>query len=210
VLQEHEFERIGGSSTVAADVRVIAATNRDLPAAVAAGRFRQDLFYRLNVFPVALPPLRARQQDIALLVHYFTARFAAKIGRGITRVPREAMQRLASYSWPGNVRELENVIERAVILSPGPELRVAPEMLIETTTGTAAAAPPEVPRPAAGAPSPTSLEEVERSHIVSVLKQTQWRIDGPQGAARVLNMHPSTLRSRLKKLGIQRSSAERD
>src|SRR5262249_21668508 len=129
VLQEHEFERIGGAQTIVADVRVIAATNRDLTAAVAAGTFRQGLYYRLNVLPVAVPPLRARQEDIPLLVHYFANRFASKIGRNITRVPREVMQRLVSYSWPGNVRELENVIERAVILSPGPDLRVVPEML---------------------------------------------------------------------------------
>ena len=129
VLQEREFERVGGSQTVKVDVRLIAATNRDLPAAIAGGTFRQDLYYRLNVFPVTLPPLRERKDDIAPLVHYFVARYAAKIGRKITRVPHEAMQRLMAYPWPGNVRELENVIERAVILSPGAELVVAPEVL---------------------------------------------------------------------------------
>src|SRR5439155_10238497 len=129
VLQEREFERVGGAKTIRVDVRVIGATNRDLAQAVTESRFRQDLYYRLNVFPVKLPPLRERVEDIPLLVHYFVGRYAAKIGRAITRVPKEAMQRLMAYPWPGNVRELENVIERAVILSPGPELAVAPEAL---------------------------------------------------------------------------------
>jgi formate hydrogenlyase transcriptional activator len=205
VLQEQEFERIGGAKTIRVDVRVIAATNRDLPKAVADGSFRQDLYYRLNVFPLTLPPLRARSEDIPLFVHYFVSRFAAKIGRRIARVPPAAMQRLAEYSWPGNVRELENVIERAVILSPGPDLQVAAEMLLESASpAPAPAASVTVPQ---GAALPSgSLEAIERTHIVSVLARTRWRIDGPQGAARVLNLHPSTLRSRLKKLGIQRSS----
>jgi formate hydrogenlyase transcriptional activator len=217
VLQEHEFERIGGGQTLKADVRVIAATNRDLTRAVAAGTFRRDLYYRLNVFPIALPPLRARPEDIPLLVHYFTSRFAANIGRKITHVSRDTMQRLVAYSWPGNVRELENVIERAVILSPGHELQVASEVLLETTpvvsvtpAAAVAPAPPAgiAPTPISteSPPGPVSLEEVARRHIISVLQQTQWRIEGPQGAARVLNMQPSTLRSRLKKLGIQRGS----
>jgi PAS domain S-box-containing protein len=212
VLQEHEFERIGGSQTIAADVRVIAATNRDLSAAVAAGTFRPDLYYRLAVFPITLPPLRSRREDIALLVHYFVNRFAAKIGRKITRVSRDTMQRLAAYAWPGNVRELENVIERAVILSPGPNLHVAPEMLLDAGSAPIAPAPvahSPAPSVADRAPdTPAALQDVERSHILAVLKQTRWRIDGPQGAARVLNMNPSTLRSRLKKLGIRRSAEQ--
>jgi len=199
VLQEREFERVGGTKTISVDVRVIAATNRDLAAAVAAGTFRQDLYYRLNVFPVELPPLRRRTEDVVLLVHYFVARHAAKIGRTIPRVPQEAIQRLVDYPWPGNVRELENVIERAVILSPGPELAIAPEALPAVT-----AMPVEAER----VTDPAALREVERQHIVTVLKRTGWRIDGPQGAARVLNMHPSTLRSRMQKLGIRRSAAE--
>src|SRR5262249_4169603 len=142
VLQEREFERVGGSQTIKADVRVIAATNRDLPGAVAERKFRQDLYYRLNVFPVTLPPLRERPEDIPLLVHYFVARDRAKIGRQIPRVPKSTMERLAGYAWPGNVRELENVIERAVILSPGPDLQIAPEIL-------PAAVPAVVPGPAA-------------------------------------------------------------
>jgi formate hydrogenlyase transcriptional activator len=197
VLQEREFERVGGAKTIRVDVRVIAATNRDLAHAVREGMFRQDLYYRLNVFPLQLPPLRRRVEDIPLLVHYFVGRHAAKVGRAITRVPEEAMQRLVAYEWPGNVRELENVIERAVILSPGPELAVALEAL--------PAAPPPTPPQAA---DPAALKDVERQHIVTVLKRTGWRIDGPEGAARVLNMHPNTLRSRMQKLGIRRSAAE--
>jgi PAS domain S-box-containing protein len=200
VLQEREFERVGGGATIRVDVRVIAATNRDLEQAVAAGKFRQDLFYRLNVFPVRLPPLRERVEDIPLLVHYFVGRYAAKIGRAITRVSPEAMQHLATYAWPGNVRELENVIERAVILSSGPELGIAPEALPASPAGPAA--------DDGRAADPEALREVERQHIVTVLKRTGWRVDGPQGAARVLNMHPSTLRSRMQKLGIRRSAAE--
>jgi PAS domain S-box-containing protein len=201
VLQEREFERVGGAKTIRVDVRVIAATNRDLAQAVADGRFRQDLYYRLNVFPVQLPPLRARTEDIPLLVHYFLERYAAKVGRPITRVPDDAMQRLMAYPWPGNVRELENVVERGVILSPGPELTIAPELL--PMPAAAAATRADV-----GSGTATSLREVDRQHIVAVLKQTGWRIDGPQGAARLLNMNPSTLRSRMQKLGIRRSAAE--
>jgi formate hydrogenlyase transcriptional activator len=204
VLQEREFERVGGAKTLRVDVRVIAATNRDLVQAVTVGKFRQDLFYRLNVFPVQLPPLRERAEDTPLLVHYFVERYAAKIGRAITRVPQEAIQRLMAYPWPGNVRELENVIERAVILSPGPELTVAPELLPVLPIA-------PVPAPASTripTADPAALHEVERQHIVAVLKRTSWRIDGPQGAARLLNIHPSTLRSRMQKLGIRRSAAE--
>src|SRR5205823_2045963 len=161
---------------------------------------RQDLYYRLNVFPVTLPPLRERPEEIPLLVHYFVARYAAKIGRRISRVPKETMGRLVAYAWPGNVRELENVIERAVILSAGADLVVAPEAL-------PAIAPEVLPeRPATADAVP--LERVERAHIVSVLRRTNWRVDGPRGAARLLKMHPSTLRSRMQKLGIRRSEEQ--
>ena len=210
VLQEREIERVGGNKTMPVDVRVIAATNRDLKAAAAAGTFRQDLFYRLNVFPVEVPSLRERPQDVPLLVHYFVARCGAKIGRRIRTVPAESMRRLLAYSWPGNVRELEHVIERAVILSPGTELTGVPEL-------ESVAAPPRPPSSTnvASQPSPprdempaVALDEVERSHIVSILKQSGWRIEGPLGAARLLDMNPSTLRSRMKKLGISRSLDE--
>src|SRR5262245_7429008 len=218
VLQEQEFERIGGRQTLRVDVRVIAATNRDLTRAIATGTFRSDLYYRLNVFPVVVPALRERREDIPLLVHYFVARYAAKIGRRITRVPGDVMERLVAYPWPGNVRELENVIERAVILSRGPDLQVAPGALPTAAAPTArpapavhAAAPVEIarpqPDPGHGDGEPLSLEETERKHILAVLVRTGWRIDGMSGAARLLEMNPSTLRSRMKKLGIRRSTA---
>ena len=208
VLQEQEFERVGGSNLIKVDVRVIAATNRDLLRSATEGTFRQDLFYRLNVFPVQLPPLRERREDIPPLVHYFIRRFSMKIGRKITRIQRETMERLVSYSWPGNVRELENVIERAVILSRGVELEVAPGVLPEMEA--VAPSPAPSPRPAqpekpSEVPSPQSIEQVERGHILAVLMQTNWRIEGSDGAAALLNLNPSTLRSRMKKLGVQRS-----
>jgi transcriptional regulator with GAF, ATPase, and Fis domain len=199
VLQEREFERLGGRQTQHTDVCVIAATNRDLPRAIAEGTFREDLFYRLNVFPVRISPLRERREDIPLLVHWFARRFAAKIGRRVDRVPRGTMERLVGYVWPGNVRELESVIERALILSTGPELEVAPELL---PVPSPPAPPPSVPVE----PDDTSLEAIERSHIVAALRDAGWRIDGPGGAARLLDLNPSTLRSRMKRLGIRRST----
>jgi PAS domain S-box-containing protein len=201
VLQEREFERIGGRTTLRVDVRVIAATHRDLERAIAEGRFRQDLFYRLNVFPVTLPPLREREDDLPLLVAYFVERHAARVGRSFAPVSDATLGQLRRYPWPGNVRELENVIERTVILSRGPELEVPPGLL-------------ELPRPgaggagvaaSAGAGRPLSLDELERRHIVETLRATGWRIDGPNGAAVRLGLHASTLRSRMKKLGIARS-----
>jgi PAS domain S-box-containing protein len=207
VLQEREFERVGGSKTIRVDVRLIAATNRDLNQLVAAGQFRQDLYYRLNVFPVHLPPLRERPGDIPLLVHYFVTRYAAKIGRHLTRVPTPVMQRLVTYAWPGNVRELENVIERAVILSPGPDLLLEPEVL-PSVYSKASVNGGTVPNTPASPEGGRTLEQAERHHIISVLQQTDWRIEGPQGAARLLKVNPSTLRSRIKKLGIRRSAAE--
>ena len=209
VLQEQEFERVGGSNLIKVDVRVIAATNRDLFRSASEGTFRQDLYYRLNVFPVQLPPLRERCEDIPPLVHYFVRRFSLKIGRKITRIQRETMERLMNYSWPGNVRELENVIERAVILSTGIELEVGPGVLPEIAA--VASAQAFVPRPAPvekgpEAPSPQSIDQVERNHILEVLMRTNWRIEGSDGAAALLNLNPSTLRSRMKKLGVQRST----
>ena len=212
VLQEHEFERVGGHQTIKVDVRVIAATNRDLAREVAEGRFREDLYYRLNVFPLHMPALRDRPEDLALLVHFFVQRYASKIGRKITRIAKDTMNRLAEYPWPGNVRELENVIERAVILSEGPELELGPELL--PAAATRAHQPGHdgqaVPQPEAGNAArddgPAALSEVERAHILATLKRTSWRIDGVGGAARLLNLNPSTLRSRIKKLGIRRDT----
>jgi formate hydrogenlyase transcriptional activator len=209
VLQEQEFERVGGSNLIKVDVRVIAATNRDLFRSASEGTFRQDLYYRLNVFPIQLPPLRERREDIPPLVHYFVRRFSLKIGRKITRIQRETMERLMNYSWPGNVRELENVIERAVILSPGIELEVAPGVLpeIAAVANAQAAAPRPAPQEKGPeTPSPQSIDQVERNHILEVLMRTNWRIEGADGAAALLNMNPSTLRSRMKKLGVQRST----
>ena len=209
VLQEHEFERVGGSNLIKVDVRVIAATNRDLLRSVSEGTFRQDLYYRLNVFPVQLPPLRERREDIPPLVHYFVHRFGLKIGRNVSRIQRETMERLVSYAWPGNVRELENVIERAVILSRGIELEVAPDVLPEIAAVAHAqtAAPRPAPEEKVPAVSrPQSIDQVERNHILEVLIRTNWRIEGPEGAAALLNLNPSTLRSRMKKLGVQRST----
>jgi formate hydrogenlyase transcriptional activator len=212
VLQEHEFERVGGHGTIKVDVRVIAATNRDLAGAVAANTFRADLYYRLNVFPITLPPLRARPEDIPLLVHYFVGRYAAKIGRHISRIPTDAMQRLTAYPWPGNVRELENVIERAVILSPGSDLNVPFDILAVPELPVTPPPPRPVPSAVAAAATPSDgsdggdLRSVERDHIIAVLKRTNWRIEGTTGAAVVLKVNPSTLRSRMKKLGIRRSA----
>ncbi|HME71400.1 MAG TPA: sigma 54-interacting transcriptional regulator [Myxococcota bacterium] len=203
VLQEREFERAGGSSTIRVDVRVIAATNRDLGKAIAEGKFRQDLFYRLNVFPVKVPPLREREGDLPLLVSYLVGRHAARIGRRIAHVSNETMERLAQYEWPGNVRELENVIERAVILSSGSELEIGADVL----SGVGSVAPAQA-SPAIGAAAPApggSLDDVERRHIVETLRATGWRVEGPDGAATRLGVNPSTLRSRVKKLGISRS-----
>ncbi len=191
VLQEREFERVGGSSPIQADVRVIAATNRDLLKAVRDQTFREDLYYRLNVFPIALPPLRQRPSDIALLVRFLIDKFKMRIGKRVDGVSPQAMQRLTAYSWPGNVRELENILERAVILATGPTLEIDTEFLASST-----------PAPRT---EQTALEAVERNHVLAILKQTDWVIDGPKGAAKLLDLHPNTLRSRLKKLGIKRA-----
>lgn len=202
VLQEREYERVGGAKTLCADVRVIAATNRDLGAAVASGAFRQDLYYRLNVFPVKVPPLRERRADIPLLVHYYVSRSAARIGRPIERIPTEAMDRLCAYDWPGNVRELQNLIERAVILSPGSELASSAIVL----PGQASAGHQDLSMSPPEAGKGQSLERIERDHILGTLRSTGWVVDGPRGAAQILGLHPNTLRSRMKKLDIRRST----
>ncbi len=194
VLQEHEFERVGGTAPVRTDVRVIAATNRDLAKMAKDGKFREDLFYRLNVFPVRLPALRERPGDVSLLVRHFVTKFAVRFGKRIETVGADALEALTAYPWPGNIRELENVIERAVILSDGPELEIDPEVL--SLAGTPGAAGPDA--------SAQSLVAVERDHILGVLAQTGWVIEGAGGAAKMLGLHPNTLRSRMKKLGISR------
>ncbi len=192
VLQDGEFERVGSARTIRVDVRVLAATNRDLEAAVREGRFRHDLYYRLNVFPIRIPPLRERTEDVRLLVKYFVARYATKYGKRIGAIPQPAMDALAAYPWPGNVRELVNVIERAVILSQGPELNLGERL----------PKPGIAPRDA----RLLTLEELERDHIRAVLDLTGWRVSGEHGAARLLGLKPTTLESRMKKLGIQRKT----
>jgi PAS domain S-box-containing protein len=208
VLQEREFERVGGSETVRIDVRLIAATNRNLREMVARGRFREDLYYRLAVFPVALPPLRERVADIPLLVRSFLLRFARQAGRPIHDVTSEAMDELVSYRWPGNVRELQNVIERAVILARGPlvdldalpDLSEGGEMHSLSDDISNAHTPPVISlRP----PAPT-IDELERGYVAEVLAETSWVIEGERGAARRLGLHPNTLRSRLKRWGLTR------
>ncbi len=194
VLQEREFERVGGNAPIKADVRVIAATNRDLERAVAEGRFRQDLYYRLNVFPIPLPPLRERRTDVPLLVRFIVDRFAARVGKRIDSIPAATLERLAAYDWPGNVRELENILERAVILAAGATLEIAPELLPTP-------APRETPEAAA---APGGLKSVERQHILAALARTNWVIEGANGAAQILDLHPNTLRSRMKRLRIRR------
>ncbi len=190
VIQDGEFERLGSPRTIKVDVRVIAATNRDLEAEIRKGRFREDLFYRLNIFPITAPPLRDRTEDIPLLVESFVEKGSKRMGKSIELIPERVMQKLQDYPWPGNVRELENVIERAVINTSGPKLHLADDL--------ARPVHKEMPTPL------KSLEEIETDHIIRVLEETNWRIDGPKGAAKILDMNPSTLRSRLRKLGIQK------
>jgi PAS domain S-box-containing protein len=196
VLQEREIERVGGGAPIPVDVRIIAATNPDLLKAVGAKTFREDLYYRLSVFPIPLPPLRDRAEDIPLLVRFLVEKFAARVAKRIDGLSPETVQRLMAYRWPGNIRELENVLERAVILATGPTL----DLEIDTELLATPATPEDQTLP--------SLEAIERRHILTVLRQTRWVIDGPHGAARVLGLHPNTLRSRLKKLGITRSAHE--
>ncbi len=190
VLEEGEFERLGSPKTIKVDVRVIASTNRDLELEVKNRRFREDLFYRLNAFPISIPPLRTRAEDIPQLVSYFVGKYARKFGRKYETVPKSMMKALQEHSWPGNVRELEHVIERAVITSPGPMLRLVDGLEREV--------------PEARKDSLKRLEAIERDHILKVLQETGWKINGEGGAASLLGLHPSTLRSRIKKLGIKR------
>jgi PAS domain S-box-containing protein len=203
VLQEREFERVGGNQTIKADVRVIAATNRDLGKRISEGNFRADLFYRLNVFPIHLPPLRARQADIPLLTHFFVQKHAMRIGRRIESLDPESMRRLVAYSWPGNIRELENFIERALILNSSPVLHVNVDGYEDEQRPVPGGAVPET-----GEGSRASdLDSIQREHIQSVLCEANWVIEGSQGAAIRLGLKPGTLRHRMKKLGISRDTA---
>jgi formate hydrogenlyase transcriptional activator len=208
VLQEHEFEPVGSSRPLHVDVRVIAATNRNLKEAVDSGRFRSDLFYRLNVFPIELPPLRDRCSDIPKLVAFYVSRFSRRFGKEVETVSKETLETLMGYSWPGNVRELQNVIERAVVLSPGPTLNLSHILLPAPVSG-AGPETPEIPaqesQPAAAASKLATLKELERAHILAALQQSRGVVEGPNGAARILNLHPNTLRHRMKKLGIKPS-----
>jgi formate hydrogenlyase transcriptional activator len=192
VLQEREFERLGSTRTQKVDVRIVAATHRDLEGMILEKLFRSDLYYRLNVFPIHVPPLRERPEDIPLLAHHFVQQAARQMGKTIDTIPQETMEALIRYRWPGNIRELENVIERSVILSPGPVLLLSPRDLKSRV-------PPDQ-----RADRQQTLEEVERSHILATLKGTRWVVSGPNGAASRLGLNRSTLHFRMKKLGIVR------
>jgi len=189
VLQHNEFERLGSSNTVKVDVRIVATTNRDLEKEVREGRFREDLYYRLNVFPITVPPLRQRKEDIPLMIEAFLEKYSRKLGKQFTSISRETMKALQDYPWPGNVRELESILERAVILCPGPVLQLADRLEGSSPTVSSAV---------------RTLEEAERIQILKILSETKWRIEGKDGTAAILGIHPSTLRARMHKLGIVR------
>lgn len=188
VLQEHEFERLGGTATVRVDVRVIAATNQDLASLVGEKRFRADLFYRLNVFPISLPPLRNRRSDIPLLVQHFVARFSERMKKRIDSIPEHAIEDLIGYHWPGNIRELQNIIERSVVETPDGALRLCP-------------------LPESRRPDPVTMEDAEREHILEALRATNWVVGGPSGAAARLGMKRTTLVHRMRLRGIHRNAA---
>jgi DNA-binding NtrC family response regulator len=198
VLQDQTFERLGGSRPLHTDVRLIAATNRDLPAQVAAARFRSDLFYRLNVFPITVPPLRERREDIRLLIEHFSRKTSRKLGRDCAGVSPGFLERAQAYDWPGNVRELQNIVERALITCWDTALEgsefLSSSGAVETSVALASATV-----------RLETLEQVERAHIQRVLQSTGWVIEGAAGAARILGLNPSTLRGRLRKLGIRKA-----
>jgi len=193
-LQEREFERIGGTRTIRVDVRIVAATNRNLAEMMRNGQFRADLFYRLNVFPIALPPLRERCDDIPALVRHFTSQFAQRMNKKIHHVPTELMEALREYDWPGNIRELQNLVERAVIMSTGPELRLPPYELKRFVREDTPAAK-------------RTLAEVEKDHIMNVLREVRGAVGGRDGAAARLGIPRTTLLYRMRKLGIARPGA---
>ena len=205
VLQDGSFERLGSSKTISVDVRIIAATNRNLEEEMQHGRFRQDLFYRLNRYSITIPPLRERLDDIPLLVEHMVEKFGRNLGKEIRQIPARLIEALQAYSWPGNIRELEGVIERAVLLSPGPELRLADRLeerrhMPETTQDEISIVETTPVRQDFS----KSLAEVEREYILQVLEKTNWKVQGPYGTAKILDMNPNTLRSRMKKLKIER------
>jgi len=193
VFQDGEFERLGSSQTLRTDVRVIAATNRNLEEDVRKKKFRMDLWYRLSVFTISIPPLRERSEDIGLLVNYMVKSFEKKLGKRIKSVPNHVFTKLQNYSWPGNVRELENVIERAVINTQGDTLQVEDSLAAQRSEN---AEFPDLPI--------KSLEEIEREHILLALRKTNWKIHGKDGTAVLLDINPSTLRARMRKHGIHR------
>jgi len=207
VLQERELERVGGNTTITVDVRVIAATNRDLRELVRTGRFRSDLYFRLDVVPLVVPRLAARRADIPALADHFLRKLEGLWKRKLGKLSEGALTRLSAYDWPGNVRELSNVIERAAISSDGGLIEVPPELLAFFEPGSA-----DSPRASADATAPEpqtreevrTLADVERAHITRALEQTRWRLAGPDGAGALLGMHPNTLRHRMKKLRIER------
>jgi transcriptional regulator with GAF, ATPase, and Fis domain len=196
ILHDHEFERLGSSTTRTVDTRVIAATNRNLDMLIEKGAFRADLYYRLGVFPIRIPSLRERRDDIPLLVWFFITNLQTRLGKTFERIPANMMDALISYDWPGNVRELRNVVERAMILSPGPRLELGSILPVRGSGMNASARAPEH--------SSANLEEIESAHIVRVLEECDWRVRGKDGAAERLGLKRSTLQSRMKKLGIQR------
>lgn len=204
ILEEGEFERVGGSHTIKVDVRVIAATNRNLEEAVRKGVFRSDLYYRLDIFPITLPPLRERKEDIPILVNHLVKQLSQKLGKTIETIPQDTMAKLRNYPWPGNVRELRNVIERAVIITQGPKLR-----LIDVLDSQALELDPQKQATRQdifidSALASETLEQTEYNVILRTLKNVHWKLEGPGGAAELLNLHPSTLRSKMRKLGIER------
>jgi PAS domain S-box len=212
VLQEREFEPVGSSQPVHVNVRVIAATNRNLEESIKTGSFRDDLFYRLNVFPVELPPLRERRSDISKLATFFVFHYSKKLGKNIEGISQDTMDRISGYSWPGNVRELQNIIERAVILCQQPILELKSDLAPISARGVLPQAPEGLseaevaPYSTSAPPALSTLKEMERGHIMAVLKQTGGVVEGPNGAAKILNLHPNTLRHRMSKLGIKRST----
>ncbi|MEM6317018.1 MAG: sigma 54-interacting transcriptional regulator, partial [Bacteroidota bacterium] len=191
-IQEGEIERVGGHQSISVDVRIIAATNRHLPKEIEAGTFREDLYYRLNVFPIHSIPLRKRKEDIPLLLQFFCEKLGAKLGRKITDVPQKVIDKLMDYDFPGNVRELENLIERAIITSSRGRLSLGNWFC---TPKKKKVKPLELP----------TLEEIQRQHIIEVLKHTEWRVSGENGAAKILGLRPTTLYSKIERLGIKRS-----